>query len=84
MQTSHVWENTGVSNGKSTGSPKIPFWEKYTLTIGEAASYFRIGENKLRRIISENEDADYILWNGNRPQIKKKLFENYIDKLSVI
>ena len=29
----------------------IPIWEKYTLSIEEAASYFRIGENKLRRLI---------------------------------
>ena len=25
----------------------VPIWEKYTLTIDEAAKYFRIGENKL-------------------------------------
>ena len=62
----------------------IPFWERYTLSIEEAAQYFRIGENKLRRLISENEDADYVLWNGNRPQIKRKKFENLIDKLNTI
>ena len=62
----------------------IPVWEKYTLTVEEAAAYFRIGENKLRRIISENENADYILWNGNRPQIKRKKFEIYIDNLTAI
>ena len=62
----------------------IPFWEKYTLSVEEAASYFRVGENKLRRIISENEEADYILWNGNRPQIKRKIFERFIDGLNTI
>ena len=25
-----------------------------------------------------------ILWNGNRPQIKRRIFEGYIDKLNVI
>jgi len=58
---------------------RIPIWEKYTLSVEEAAAYFRIGEAKLRRLISENADADYILWNGNRPQIKRRLFEKYID-----
>ena len=58
--------------------------ERYTLSVDEAAVYFRIGENKLRRLISENKDADFILWNGNRPQIKRKKFEQYIDKLSII
>ena len=62
----------------------VPPWERYTLSVEEAAAYFRIGENKLRRIISENENADYILWNGNRPQIKRKIFEIYIDNLTAI
>ena len=65
-------------------SEKIPIWERYTLSVEEAAVYFRIGENKLRRIISEDKDADFIIWNGNRPQIKRKKFENYIDKLNLI
>ena len=63
---------------------EIPIWEKYTLSIEEAASYFRIGENKLRRLINENPDADYILWNGTRAQIKRKKFEEIIDELSAI
>ena len=49
----------------------IPAWERYTLSIAEAAAYFRIGENKLRKMVNENKDADYLLWNGNRPQIKQ-------------
>ena len=28
----------------------VPIWEKYTLTIEEAAKYFRIGESKLRKL----------------------------------
>ena len=63
---------------------KIPFWEKYTLSIEEASEYFRIGENKLRKIVSENKDAPFVIWNGTRPQIKRKIFESYIDKLNVI
>lgn len=65
-------------------SAEIPFWEKYTLSVEEAAAYFRIGENKLRRIISENDDADYILWNGNRPQIKRRKFEDFIDRHNLL
>lgn len=62
----------------------IPLWEKYTLTIEEATVYFRIGENKLRKLVNENKDADYLLWNGNRVQIKRVLFEKFIDKLEAI
>lgn len=63
---------------------EIPLWQKYTLSVEEASKYFRIGQAKLRRIISENENADFILWNGNRPQIKRKQFEEFVDKLNVI
>ena len=67
-----------------TDSKEIPLWQKYTLTVEEASLYFRIDQAKLRRMISENEDADFILWNGNRPQIKRKLFEEFVDRLNVI
>lgn len=71
--------------GRASRSPLfVPIWEKYTLTIVEAAAYFRIGENKLRNLVNENPDADYILWNGNRPQIKRIKFEKMIDRLSTI
>lgn len=63
---------------------EIPLWQKYTLSVEEASKYFRIGQAKLRRLINENEEADFVLWNGNRPQIKRKQFEEFIDKLNVI
>ena len=63
---------------------EIPVWEKYTLTVEEAAAYFRIGENKLRQLIAENPNADFILWNGTRAQIKRKKFEEIIDGLNAI
>ena len=62
----------------------IPIWEKYTLTIEEASKYFRIGENKLRRLAEENLDAGWVLQNGNRLQIKRKKFEKLIDELDSI
>ena len=62
----------------------IPVWEKYTLTIDEAARYFRIGENKLRKLAEENLTAGWVLMNGNRIQIKRKPFEKMIDTLDVI
>lgn len=62
----------------------IPVWERYTLTIEEASRYFRIGENKLRRLVEENKNANWYMMNGNRIQIKRKQFENIIDKLDTI
>lgn len=63
---------------------EVPVWRKYTLSVEEAASYFRIGENKLRALINEDKNADYLLWNGNRVQIKRVKFEQYVDSLEVI
>jgi len=40
---------------------EIPYWKKYTLSIEEAAAYFRIGEGKFRRLVQENPRADYLL-----------------------
>lgn len=62
----------------------VPVWEKYSLTVEEAAAYFRIGENSIRDIIKEKPDADFWFWNGNRKQIKRKLFEKYMDSLQAI
>ena len=67
-----------------TRTTQIPFWERYTMSVEEAAAYFRIGENKLRKLINDDIDAEYILWNGNRPQIKRKKFEEFIDRHNLI
>ena len=63
---------------------EIPVWEKYTLTIREAAEYFHIGEKKMRQLVNENNDADFILMVGNRAMIKRKRFEEYIDLATAI
>ena len=62
----------------------VPIWEKYTLTIEEASKYFRIGENKLRRLAEENINSGWVIMKGNRLQIKRKQFEKIIDTLDTI
>ena len=61
----------------------IPVWEKYTLPL-KKRQRFRIGENKLRRLAEENKDAGWLIMNGNRIQIKRRQFEQVIDKLDAI
>lgn len=63
---------------------KVPVWEKYMLTIQEASAYFNIGDKKLRKLIDENKDADYIMTNGTKHLIKRKLFEKFMDQTSSI
>ncbi len=62
----------------------VPVWEKYTLTIEEAARYFRIGEGKIRRLATEVPAPDWVVMNGNRIQVKRKKFEQFIDATDVI
>lgn len=63
---------------------QVPVWEKYMLTIKEAAQYFHIGENKLRKIVNENKDASFVLWNGTHVQIKRTMFEQFLDQNNLI
>ena len=58
--------------------------EKYNLTIKEAVKYFNIGEKNLRRLVSDNPNADYILMVGNKILIKRKIFEQFIDETGSI
>lgn len=61
----------------------IPFWNKYLLTIAEAAQYFNIGEKKLR-VLVDNNDMEFALKNGTKTLINRKLFEKYVDKVRYI
>ena len=65
-------------------SCNVPICEKYTLSVQEAAEYFRIGETKLRRLAEEHKHAGWVIMNGNRLQIKRKAFERFIDATDAI
>ena len=54
-------------------------WENDTLTLREAAEYFHIGQKKMRQIVDENMDANFLLTSGNRVMIKWKRFEEYLN-----
>ncbi len=62
----------------------IPVWKRYTLTVTEAAEYYHIGENKLRRLAEEHPEADFIILNGNRVLFKRQKFEIFLDNSTVI
>ena len=66
------------------GKEVMPIWEKYTLTVEEASLYFRVGENKLRKLAEENPNANWLIMNGNHIQIKRKQFEKVIDTINAI
>lgn len=58
---------------------EIPIWEKSNLTIEEAAAYSGIGRNKLREL-TESETCTFVLWIGTKRLIKRRKFDEFIDK----
>ena len=61
----------------------IPIWEKINLTIEEASSYSNIGLNKLRTMTNK-PNCPFSLYNGSRVLIKRKAFEQYLEKVNEI
>ena len=59
---------------------EVPIWEKQNLTIEEAAVYSNIGENKLRTLI-QNRNCTFVLRVGNKSLIKRKQFDEYINRM---
>ena len=59
---------------------EVPIWEKSNLTLEEAAAYSGIGINKLRQL-TDDEDCEFVLWLGTKRLIKRRKFDEYIEKL---
>lgn len=57
----------------------VPIWEKSNLTLEEAAAYSGIGINKLREMTNDIT-CKFVLWNGNKRLIKRRLLDEYTDK----
>lgn len=57
----------------------VPIWLKTTLTIREAAEYSNIGINKIENLIN-GPNCDFVLYVGRKRLIKRKQFEQFIEK----
>ena len=62
----------------------VPLWERYALTVDQAAAYFGIGTKKIRNMISVYKDSKWYLLNGERVLIKRELFENFLNEIQAI
>lgn len=63
----------------NNGRYEIPLWEKANLTVEEAAAYFGIGVNKIRKL-TDDDRCKSVLWVGNKRLIKRKIFAEYLEK----
>ena len=50
----------------------------------EAAKYFQIGEENIRRITREHKDESFVLWRNRRVFIRREAFEKFLDGLNEI
>ena len=62
----------------------VPIWEKFTLTVNEAAQYFNLGEKKIRKLADDYEDYGFVLQNGNKTLIKRSKFEEFINETNAV
>ena len=69
--------NTVIMEQKGGLTKQLPINERYMLTIKEAASYFKIGTKKLRRIAEDNLGTVAVFC-GNRFLIVRPKFEEFI------
>jgi len=58
---------------------EIPVWEKVTITKEEAAAYSSIGMNKLDELM-RNPMCNFVLYIGKKRLIKRRQFEEFIEK----
>ena len=63
---------------------QVSIHQKYVLSIDEAALYFHIGVNRLRRLVLEHKNADWVLWNRSHALIKRARFEKFIDSVNTL
>lgn len=57
----------------------VPIWEKFALTINEAAQYFNLGEKKIRKLADDYVDNGNMLQNGTKTLIKRGKFEDFMN-----
>lgn len=58
---------------------RVPIWEKMALTVDEAAAYSSIGVHKIRELCDDPR-CPFVLFVGRKRLIKRKAFENYMNK----
>lgn len=57
----------------------VPISEKCLLTLDEAVQYTGLGHQKLRDISNE-DDCNFVLWNGSKRMLKRVKLEEYLNK----
>lgn len=67
-----------TNNTYHSNSTTVPIWHKSNLTLNEAAEYSNIGIAKLREI-TDQEDCNFVLFNGSKRLIKREKLDKYLE-----
>lgn len=59
---------------------RIPLWEKYALTLKEAAQYYSIPETRLKSFMLANPTESFVLRAGSKLLVKRMQFDAYLDE----
>lgn len=62
---------------------QVPIHLKMTLTAREAAAYSNIGINKIDSML-RSPNCPFVLFVGTKKLVKRKLFEDFIEKRLII
>lgn len=76
--------NNNLSEKPKKEKLYIPIKDKINLTIEEAAAYSGISETTLRKRIAEKNNYDFILMNGTKTMIKRRKFEQFLERVDAI
>ena len=57
----------------------VPSWLKTMLTIREAAEYSGVGNNIIENLVN-GPNCDFVLYVGRKRLIKRKQFEQFIER----
>ena len=68
---------------EATVNHSMPVDKKLNLTIREASEYSNIGINKINDML-RNPMCGFVLYVGNRKLVKRKEFEEYLEKRTEI
>ena len=58
---------------------EVPINAKVCLTLEEASAYSGIGINKLRKL-SDGEECPFVLWNGSKRLLKRRLLDKFLEE----
>lgn len=61
-------------------SSQVPLWHRQNLSVEEAGIYTGLGSNNVYKLIKQ-DDCDFTFKIGSRTMIKRKRFEEYLEKL---